>query len=137
MPPVRGIVVTHGNLGDALVEAAEEISGVLGALTALSNRGVNPATLRENVVEAIGQGPAVVFVDLGSGSCGFAARTAARTCGSAAVVTGVSLPMLIDFLFNRDRDPFELAARLVDKGRSSINSVHSRMPDDDTRPVSD
>lgn len=129
---VHGIVVTHGRLGEALVEAAEEITGIPDALTPLSNRGVNPESLRQKVVDEIGEGPAVVFVDLGSGSCGFAANTAARACRSAAVVTGVSLPMLIDFLFNRERDLFELADRLVLKGRSSINSVSPQRPDDDT-----
>jgi mannose/fructose-specific phosphotransferase system component IIA len=134
---VHGIVVTHGRLGEALVEAAEEITGTTDALTALSNQGVNPESLRRSVEEAIGEGPALVFVDLGSGSCGFAASTASRACQSAAVVTGVSLPMLIDFLFNRELDPFDLADRLVLKGRSSINSVSPRRSDDDARSVSD
>lgn len=137
MALVHGIVVTHGRLGEALVEAAEEITGIPDALTALSNRGANPASLRQSVEDAIGEGPALVFVDLGAGSCGFAANTAARACRSAAVVTGVSLPMLIDFLFHREHDPFELADRLVEKGRSSINSVSPKRSDDDARSVSD
>ena len=136
MSLVHGIVVTHGRLGEALVEAAEEITGIAEALTALSNQGVNPKSLRKNVEDAIGEGPALVFVDLGSGSCGFAANTAARACRSTAVVTGVSLPMLIDFLFNRELDPFELAERLVLKGRASINSVSPHRSDDDARSVS-
>jgi mannose/fructose-specific phosphotransferase system component IIA len=126
-----GVVVTHGSLGEALVEAAREITGIDDGLVPLSNRGTSPETLRKMVENAVGDGPAVVFVDLSSGSCGFAANMAARTCRSAAVVTGVSLPMLIDFLFNRSLDPGELSERLVAKGRSAINNVSASKSDHD------
>lgn len=131
MTQALGVVVTHGSLGEALVEAAEEITGIGDALVPLSNRGTSPETLRQMVQDAVGDGPAVVFVDLGSGSCGFAANMAARTCRSAAVVTGVSLPMLIDFLFNRTLAPRELSERLVAKGRSAINNVSASKSDND------
>ncbi len=137
MPELDGVVLTHGRLAEALVEAAEKITGVTGALRALSNQGVGPADLRRSVAEAVGDRPAVVFVDLASGSCGFAANTAMRTCSCVAVVTGVSLPMLIEFLFHRDLDLSELADRLVDKGRANITAVSTDSCDDDARPVPD
>ena len=137
MPELDGVVVTHGRLAEALVEAAEEITGVTGALRAVSNRGIGPATLQRSVTEAVGDGPTVVFVDLASGSCGFAANTAMRTSSSVAVVTGVSLPMLIEFLFHRDLDLSELADRLVDKGRANITAVSADRCDDGARPVPD
>lgn len=137
MPELRGIVVTHARLGEALVEAAEDITGVTGALAVLSNRGINPLDLRHRLEEAVGDGPAVVFVDLASGSCGFAANTAARSCKSMAVVTGVSLPMLIDFLFHRDLALPVLADRLVEKGRANILAVTPKQCDDGARTVSD
>ena len=123
MPDARGVVVAHARLAEALVEAAEAITGITGALLALSNQSVGPADLKLNVSEAIGEGPAVIFVDLASGSCGFAANTAMRACPSVAVVTGVSLPMLIEFLFHRDMEPAELAGRLIEKGRGNITAV--------------
>ncbi len=130
MPSVKGIVVAHGRLSEALVEAAEEITGMNAALVPLSNQGVSPADLKLNLAEAIGAGPAVVFVDLASGSCGFAASTALRSCSSVSVVTGVSLPMLIEFLFHRDLELPELVGRLVDKGRGNISAVSSDRRDD-------
>ena len=60
-PAIRGIVVTHARLGEALIEAAEEISGVTEALVAVSNRGTTPRVLQDRVAEAVGAGPAVVF----------------------------------------------------------------------------
>jgi len=123
--PVRGVIVTHARLGEALIEAAEEISGVHGALTAVSNRSCSAERLRGLVAEATAGGPAVLFVDLSSGSCGFASRAAASSCTDVAVVTGVSLPMLLDFLFHRHLPVAELAARLVDKGRDNITVSHA------------
>lgn len=135
--PAGGVIVTHARLGEALVEAAEEISGVEGALVAISNRDASPARLLERVAAAVGEGPAVVFVDLASGSCGFAARAAVRTCGASVIVTGVSLPILLDFLFHRDLPLAELADRLVDKGRSNITAAGPSSRDDAARAVPD
>lgn len=137
MPSVKGVVVTHGQLGGALVDAAEEITGVTGALLSLSNQGVGPADLRQSIVEAMGDDPTVVFVDLASGSCGFAANTAMRGNSSVAVVTGVSLPMLIEFLFHRDMELQELSQRLVDKGRGNIKAVSKNLSDDGVSPLPD
>jgi mannose/fructose-specific phosphotransferase system component IIA len=98
---LRGVVVCHGRLADALVEAAEQISGVTGALAAVSNTGCDRGALEERVAEAVGAGPAVVFVDLSSGSCLFAVLKRLRSGGMAKVVTGVNLAMLVDFVFHR------------------------------------
>lgn len=135
-PAIRGVVVTHARLGEALIEAAEEVSGVRGALVAVSNRGCNPDVLRERITSAVGEGPVVVFVDLAAGSCGFASRAAVRAVGDAAtVITGVSLPILLDFLFHRDLSLPELTHRLVAKGRANITA--SGPTDDAARPVPD
>ena len=51
--PLRGVVVCHGKLAGALVDAAESISGVTGALVAVSNSGCDRESLEERVVQAI------------------------------------------------------------------------------------
>lgn len=134
---VRGVIVTHARLGEALIEAAEEVSGVHGALTAVSNRSCTPDRLRQQVVEATEGKPAVLFVDMAAGSCGIASRAAAGSRADVAVVTGVSLPMLLDFLFHRDLPVSELAIRLVEKGRANITSAEPRPRDDAARSVPD
>ena len=117
---LRGVVVCHGRLAGALVEAAEQISGVAGALTAVSNTGCDRGTLEERVAEAVGPGPAVVFVDLASGSCLFAVLNRLRATVGAKVVTGVNLAMLVDFVFHRALAPDEAAARAMAAGEKSI-----------------
>lgn len=116
MSEVRGVVVAHGDLAPALVRVVERISGVEGALHPVSNESCSPEELTARVAEAVGPGPAVVFVDMASGSCGFVGRRLAAD-DRVVVVSGVNLPMLLDFVFHTDMDPRRLAERVVEKGR--------------------
>lgn len=132
--PAVGVVVAHGDLAAALVEAVERISGVRGGLHPVSNTGMTPGELEREVERAVGGAPAVVFVDMASGSCAFAGRRLARSLTGVSVVTGVSLPMLLDFVFHRDLDPGELARRVLEKGMDAASVVP---PGDGDRESSD
>jgi mannose/fructose-specific phosphotransferase system component IIA len=121
MSEVRGVVVAHGELSSALVRVVEGISGVQGALEPVSNMGCSPDELAGRVARAVGDGPAVIFVDMASGSCGFAGQRIARD-GHVAVVSGVNLPMLLDFVFHREMDFRALAERVVEKGRTGATA---------------
>lgn len=118
MSEALGVVVAHGNLACCLVETAESISGVEGALVPVSNTGCSPDVLAQRIRQAMGDMEAVVFVDLASGSCAHAARIVCGELASAPVVSGVSLPMLLDFLFHREGEVETLARRAVEKGRA-------------------
>jgi len=120
---VAGVVVAHADLAAALIEAAEKISGIEGALTPISNDGLSPDALVAKISDVVGDGPAVLFTDLSSGSCTFACSTLVRTHPRLAVVTGTNLAMLIDFLFNRDLEPAVLAGRVVEKGRAGSKAL--------------
>ncbi|HEU5303546.1 MAG TPA: hypothetical protein VFU40_02775 [Gemmatimonadales bacterium] len=117
---LQGVVVCHGTLAGALVQAAEQISGISGALVPVSNTGCDRETLEERVLSAVGGRPAVVFVDLASGSCLFAVLNRLRTEQFVKVVTGVNLAMLVDFVFHRSLSPAEAAARAAGAGEKSI-----------------
>lgn len=121
MSDLRGIVVAHGNLARCLVETTESISGVSGVLFPITNEGCSPELLSERIAEALCEGPAVLFVDLASGSCGHAARFACVGASGTPIVSGVNLPMLLDFVFHLDMDTFELAARVAEKGRLGMS----------------
>jgi len=122
MTEVQGLLVAHGELAAALVDAAERISGVRGAVTPISNVDCSPEALRDRIRAARRPGPTIIFVDMPSGSCTFASLSLARESPDVAVVTAVSLPMLLDFVFHRDMDLDALAQRLVDKGRASATA---------------
>lgn len=117
---LRGVVVGHGNLSAALVAAAEEISGIRGSLVAVTNSGADRTALEERVVQAVGDGSAIIFVDMPSGSCLIAAMRRLSSRPDVKVVTGVNLVMLVEFLFHRG-DPVTVAAhRAAETGARSI-----------------
>ena len=119
-----GVVVGHGAMAQGLVDAAQRITGGLAdCLAPLSNDGKKAEQLKSELDQMVGDSRSVVFVDLQSGSCGLAALACCRDSVRRVVVSGVNLPMLLDFVFNRGL-PFEqLVPRLLEKGRASIAAV--------------
>jgi mannose PTS system EIIA component len=122
--PVVGLVVSHASLAEGLVQSVRQIAGAGDdALRAVSNAGCGPEALQKVVADALGDGPGIVFTDMPSGSCAFAARRLTLDRPETAVVCGVNLPMLLDFVFHRELPLPELVDRLVSKGRSSITGA--------------
>lgn len=118
---IRGVVVAHGPMATAMVEAVRRIAGDRAdVLHALSNEGKSPADLKRELDAAMGEGPVVVFVDIQAGSCCMAALSSCRDRARRVVVTGVNLPMLLDFVFLPNLPIDEVVERLVEKGRSAI-----------------
>ncbi len=117
---ILGVVVGHGTVAEALVGAAEQISGVKDALVAVTNTGADRAALQQRVIDAVGANRAIVFVDLPSGSCLFAAMRGLPERENVRVVTGVNLVMLLDFLFHREEDIAEVARRAAEAGARAI-----------------
>jgi len=119
---VTGVVVAHGDVAASLVGAVETISGVRGALVPVSNEACAPRELRRRVEEAVAGGPAIIFVDMASGSCAFAGHQVLRERRDVAVVTGTNLAMLLDFVFHRELSLGALALRVVGKGRKALEA---------------
>ncbi len=121
--PVQGVLVAHGAMAEGLVDAVRKISGVDGALTPLTNEGRSPETLLTDLNEVLEPGPAIIFADLASGSCGLAALTCCRDGGDQVALFGVNLPVLLDFVFHRHLPLEELVPRLLERGRKSLRSA--------------
>ena len=117
---LRGVVVCHGPLAQALVGAVEQISGVRDVLVAVSNEGCDRGSLEARVEAAVGTTPALVFVDMASGSCLFAVLRKLRARDDVRVVTGVNLAMLLDFVFHREGTAAAAAARAAEVGGKAI-----------------
>ena len=122
MNRVPALLVMHGDLGAALLRVASGLYGPLDDIGVLSNEGLGRDELQRAIDARVCAWPegGLVLADLWGGSC--------HQCGSAAargrdvlVVTGINLPMLLDYVHNRDAYGVrELAERLRRKGQDSI-----------------
>ncbi len=120
MSELRGVVAAHGALAEAMVRAVESITGITGAIQAVSNTDCDRGRLEERIHDAIGGAPAVLFVDMPSGSCLFAALSRFKSEPHVRVVTGVNLAMLVDFVFHREATPEAAAERAAATGAKAI-----------------
>lgn len=103
-----------------MVRAVFEITGDDEALVAASNVGLGRDRLCDLVAELTIDSPTVVFVDLPGGSCLQAVVAATRERHDVALVSGVNLPMLLDFVFNRDVTAAAAAERASEVGTKAI-----------------
>ena len=122
---VRGLIISHATLGEGLLEAVRRITGVGDeALLAVSNEGRGPDDLLEAIRSGSGEDtPVILFTDMPAGSCGFAARKLAMQRASTACISGVNLPLLLEFVFHRELPLPELVERLVGVGRAGITGM--------------
>ncbi|MGI9626647.1 MAG: PTS sugar transporter subunit IIA [Longimicrobiales bacterium] len=122
LSPACGVVVAHGDMAHGLVEAVRQIAGVSeDTLAPVPNQGLGRDGLCAAIRGAFHGGRHVIFTDLPSGSCHLAAMLVAREMSEVAVVTGVNLPMLLDFVFKRGLPLNELVPRLTEKGQNGID----------------
>lgn len=121
-PPLRAVVLGHGDMPAGLVDAVRHITGCEpDVITPVSNRGMSPDALAAALRDALGSDAGIVFTDLQSGSCGFVARRLTQTFPGLVVISGVNLPVLLEFAMNRSLPLDDLVPRLLEAGRSSID----------------
>ena len=120
MTAIRGVVVGHGTLAAALIGAVEQISGPGSGLIAISNTDCDRGTLEERIIAAATPGPALVFIDMPSGSCHFAAMHRIKSMPDVRVVTGVNLAMLLEFVFHREGEIGAVAEHIADVGARAV-----------------
>lgn len=112
---IGGIVLTHGQIGAALIDAAASILGELDNIAALSTANLSffdiNAQLHQVIARQHWEGGTIVMVSLKGGSCWNSALALARELPKIEVISGANLTMLISFLSKRDRfSVSELAA---------------------------
>jgi PTS system mannose-specific IIA component len=120
---VPALLVMHADLSQALLRAAAGVYGPFEGVETLSNVGHSRESLEDAIVERVQAWSAggLVLTDFWGGSCHTCGIRAARGRGEVVVVTGVNLPMLLDYLHNRaDANVVELAERLLRKGQDSV-----------------
>ena len=123
MARVPAVLVTHADLAAALLRAAEKVYGPAEDLEVLSNEGLSREALEREIERRVAPWPhgGLVLTDFWGGSCTLCGIAAARGHGEVVVVSGLNLPILLDYLHNREQtDPIALAERLQKKGQESI-----------------
>lgn len=118
------VLVTHAGLASALIEAAEMI---VGSIELSATVEVAPQERAEDImtrvvtaVESVSREGAVIMTDLFGGTPSNMAMSFLSD-GKIEVLTGVNLPMLIEFSSRRNRSTVvELAADLSRSGRDGI-----------------
>lgn len=124
-PRVAGVVVSHGQVANELLAAAETIIGHVRHITAVSigwHDDVDAARSEiERAIERVTEGAGVLLLTdmFGGTPTNIAVMFLAH--GEVEVVTGVNLPMVIKLASQSGGEPLEEVARQVrDQGRQGI-----------------
>ena len=123
MSRVPALLVMHADLAAALLRAAERVYGPIEGVEVLSNEGLSREALEKKIVDQVAAWTSggLVLTDFWGGSCHICGASAARGRGELVIVTGINLPLLLDYLHNRDSHSVDaLAERLQKKGQDSI-----------------
>ena len=126
------IVVTHGDFGAYLIEAAEEIVGPqdCGVRCVSISARLSIDEVRERLSSAVADletaDGVVVAVDMPGGTPGNVAMPLARSRCKIGVVSGVNLYMLVTaFNYRSGATLEELVERMVAAGKKSISDMKS------------
>ena len=125
MQKVGGVIVSHGQLANELLAAAETVVGEISHVTAVSigwHDEVDMAKAEvERAIRSVSRGTGVlVMTDMFGGTpTNIAAMFLAP--GEVELVTGVNLPMVVKLASNTKDIPLtELAREVEDQGKRSI-----------------
>ncbi len=123
---IKGIIIGHGGLAQALLDAAEKIIGPQNEVETLSNAGLSGDALCDRIVRLCKKSrkDQIVFVDLPGGSCTISCMKVLRKKKNVHILCGMNLPMLLEFFLLRHKFPArELVEILIKKAINNIFQV--------------
>ncbi len=130
------IVITHGEFGAYLIEAAENIVGEQkeGIKSVSVSPRMSLPMIHEKVQEAVEEmrGPEglICFIDMPGGTPMNVAVPILQNLDKTAAVCGVNLNMVISAFFNRSKYGFEdLIEKVISDGKKAICEVKSLLED--------
>jgi mannose/fructose-specific phosphotransferase system component IIA len=124
------IVITHGEFGAYLIEAAEGIVGAQGA--GLKNVSISPRMTLERVKECVGKAieemrsedGLVFLLDMPGGTPMNVLLPLAKDIAKSAVICGVNINMMTSAFAYRQTLEFDmLVTKILDDGRRAVCEV--------------
>ncbi len=118
------VVVTHAGLATSLIAAVSMITGTTDYSEAVELHADDPAdglvARIGEALERVGSDGAIIMTDMFGGTPSNAAMSFLKE-GKVEVVTGVNLPMMVEYFSRRERMSLEeLCASLQRCGRESV-----------------
>ncbi len=121
---VRAVVAGHGTFASGVVSAVQMITGRGAVFATLSNGDLAADAIARAISDSLDEnGARVVFTDLPAGSCTMAARRLMRERPELVLITGASVPMLLDFAMRDGEDPVAAARASFETARQAM-AVH-------------
>jgi PTS system mannose-specific IIA component len=122
---VAGVIVTHGQLANELLSAAEMIVGPVSHITAVSIGWHDDVSAAHNEIDRamkqVTQGRGVLLMTDMFGGTPTNIASMFLSEGETEVVTGVNLPMVIRLASQTEEESLiEIARRIRDQGRDGI-----------------
>jgi mannose/fructose-specific phosphotransferase system component IIA len=130
----HAILITHGLIGQAIIDAVRSILGVDDGLHALSVTDMSLTEITQRLLAIINspdvrQDGVMILASLKGGSCWNVAAAIAKDHHHVRVISGINLPMALSFMTKRDLLPLEdLADVLVKDGARSVVKLEKSQP---------
>jgi len=125
MERIGGVIVSHGQLANELLAAAETVVGDIGHIIAVSIGWHDDVEMARDEVErairSVSKGTGVIILTDMFGGTPTNIAAMFLSPGDVEIVTGVHLPMVIKLASNtKDLDLIDLAKEIEDQGKTSI-----------------
>ncbi len=120
---IKGIIIGHGNFGQALLNTIEKILGKQEMVEVISNDNLSCESLTEILKKSINidNQEKIIFVDLPGGSCAISCLNVLKENKNLKILCGINLPMLLEFFLLREKyKANELVPVLLKKAKDNI-----------------
>ena len=127
---VKIILISHGNMAEALLETASQIGSFdTKEIDTFSVSGKGDLeNLPSKIIKALGENGTLILVDtLGGSSCNSAVQST-QHLQNVKVICGVNLNMLLAAINNKDKmDLISLARKVLEDGKKSLVDISDRL----------
>lgn len=127
---VKIILISHGNIAEALLETASQIGSFdTKEIDTFSVSGKGDLeNLPSKIINALGKNGTLILVDtLGGSSCNSAVQST-QHLQNVKVICGVNLNMLLAAINNKDKmDLISLASKVLEDGKKSLVDISERL----------